>query len=222
MSFADAEAEARERLTESLALLNHLRLIAPPDFTPLDELQKAQRGLWLVSLYAALEKGVNATVDAALSELSSHGPPSLSCTPPIHSIIHFSKLQSIKDCGYNKIFDSSISLFNASFGKDSVSITDNPLSEHLQNVDGSTIIWVCTLFGTAPYSIDAPSRGRLGTLRERRNAVAHGREAASKVGERYSLQEMGLLYQIVDQELARFRLHLEDYLVQRSYMRGAA
>lgn len=222
MRFAEAESEARERLTETLALLNNLRSIAPQDLTPLDDLQKAQRGLWLVSLYAAFECGANAVVDAALAEVSSHGTRSIDCTPAIHSIIQFPNIQSLKACGYPRIFDSSVKLFDVSFGSDPVSVVDNPLSEHLQNVDGSTLAWVCTLFGTPTYTIEGANRGRLSTLRERRNAVAHGREAASTVGERYSLDEMARLYQAVDVELARFRLHMEDYCVRKGYVRNVA
>lgn len=222
MSFADAEADMRERLTEALALLNHLRSIAPKDLTPLDDLQKAQRGLWLVSLYAAFERGANAVVEAALLEVSSHGTKSIECTPAIHSILHFPRIQSVKDCGHSKIMDSSIKLFDASLGNDPVFVTDNPLADYLTNVDGSTLTWVCTLFGTSIYLVEGANRGRLSTLRERRNAVAHGREAASKVGERYDLEEMTKLYEAVDAELTRFRMHMEDYCVGRHYVRRVA
>jgi hypothetical protein len=222
VSFAEAEAESRERLTESLSMLNHLRNIAPSDRTPLDDLQKAQRGLWLVSLYAALERGTNAVVEAALTEVSSHGTRNIDCIPAIHSIIQFPNIQSLKDCGYNRVFDSSVRLFDSSFGHSPVNILDNPLAEYLQNIDGNTLIWICGIFGTSAYVMEGSNRGRLTNLRERRNAVAHGREAASKVGERYNLEEMARLYEAVDAELTRFRLHMADYCEGKHYVRNVA
>lgn len=222
MSFADAAAETRERFTEALALANHLRSIAPQDLTPLDDIQKTQRGLWLVSLYAAFERGTNAIVEASLSEISSHGTKSIDCTPALHSIIHFPRVQSVKDCGYAKLLDSSIRLFDASLGSTPANVQDNPLADYLQNVDGGTLEWVCTLFGTPAYSITGANRGRISNLRERRNAVAHGRESASKVGERYTLDEMMNVYQAADSELTRFHLHMESYCTGKLYVRRVA
>lgn len=202
--------------------MNYLRSIAPQDLSPLDELQKSQRGLWLVSLYAAFERGTNAVVEAALAEVSSHGTKSFHCTPAIHSIFHFPNIQSLKDCGYNRVFDSSVRLFGASFGHEPLTIEDNPLADYLQNVDGSTLSWVCSIFGTPEYDLNPSNKGRLRNLRERRNAVAHGRESASKVGERYSVEEMGKLYEAADEELTRFRLYMAEYCEGKRYVRQVA
>lgn len=221
MSFADAQAEARERLTESSTLLSYLRSTSPSGITPLDDIQKASRGLWLVSLYAALERSVNAIVEAGIQEVSSHGTQHVRCAPPIHSIVQFSQIQSVKDCKYEKVFDQAIRLFETGMGTSPVIITENPLSNYLQNVDASTIIWVCTIFGTPTYVFPVSAAGRIRNLRERRNAVAHGREAASQVGERFSLEELATLYTVVDTEVTRFRLHLEEYCTGRHYVRAA-
>lgn len=221
MTFGDAEAEARLRLTEALALLNHLRTLTPPPPAQADDLLKTQRGLWLVSLYAALERGVNAIVEASLHEVSSHNTPSIRVVPAMHSLAHFPRIQSVKNCGNDSVLDNSISLFVASHGDEPIALRDNTLEKYLQNVDGSTIEWICRLFGTPVYTVIGTARGRLGNLRERRNAVAHGRETASKVGERYDIPELGRMYEIVDEELTRFRLHMEAYSTSKGYVRAA-
>ncbi len=221
MNFSDAEAEARIRLTEARLILNNIRLTAPVPPVPVDDLQKAQRGLWLVCLYAALERGTNAIVEAALQEVSSHATPSASFVPAMHSIIHFPRIQAVKDCGYDSVFDNCIELFGASFGVDPIALRDNPLAKYLQNADGGTIEWICKLFGCIDYTVTGAPRARLSTLRERRNAVAHGRETAVQVGERYDLDELERLYEVVDSELMRFRLHLQSYSVSKAYVRVA-
>ncbi|WP_146111972.1 HEPN domain-containing protein [Brevundimonas vesicularis] len=221
MNFATAEEEMRERLTEAAALLNHLRAIAPPILTPLDDIQKAQRGLWLVAVYAAFERGTNAVVEAALEHISNHGPKSIESVAPLHAIFHFSRIQSVKDCGYDRVFDSSVALFQGSLSDVPMKVTDNPLAKYLQNVDGGTLEWASSLFGAVPYSVTGANRGRLATLRERRNAVAHGRESASQVGEPYSLDEMQRVYDAADSELLRFKLHMEAYCNSRLYIRAA-
>lgn len=222
MSFADAESESRERLAESTALLNHIRATSPVDFTPLDDLQKSMRGLWLVSLYGAFERAVNVTVEAAIAEISGHATKSIDCVPALHSILQYSYIAALRDCGNNRSIDKSIDLFEASFSTNPASLNDNPLAERLQNVDGSTLIWVTGIFGAPGFVMPESNKGRLSRLRERRNAVAHGREAASKVGERYTLEELARVYDAADAEITRFLFHLRDYCANRGYVRRAA
>jgi hypothetical protein len=222
MSFDNAEEETRQRFAETLTLYNHLRSVAPTNFVPLDDVQKALRGLWLVSLYAAVERSTNAIVEAALQEVSGHDAKSMDCVPALHTIFHYSKVQSIKDCGRNRVFDTARALFEASLADAPMKLSDNPLAESLQNVDASTLEWIIQLFGGDSIDIPGHSAKRLQTLRERRNAVAHGRESASEVGERYSLDELHTLYKIADSTITTFLYALRNHCVGRNYLRGAA
>jgi len=221
MTFASAQDEARERFTETLALFNHIRQQSPEGFAPLDSIQKSMRGLWLVSLYAAFERSTNAIVEAAISEIASHGSKSVDCSPPIHSIIHYSKIQAVKDCGSNSVFDKSVALFRAAFSGAPLGVFENPLAERMQNVDGGTLEWISSLFGLDGFGIAPADRGRLNTLRERRNAVAHGREAASEVGQRYTLAEMNNVYTAADRTSTAFLLAMSEHCTQRLYLRAA-
>ena len=140
MTFGSAHDEMRERFTETLALLNHIRQHSPEGFLPLDSVQKSMRGLWLVSLYAAFERSANAIIEAAIAEVASHGSRSIDCMPPIQSIIHYSKIQAVKDCGSHSIFDKSVTLFHAAFSGAPLAAFDNPLAERMQNVDGGSAV----------------------------------------------------------------------------------
>jgi len=222
MTFDEADDETRSRLAESTTFLAHLRSIAPRDLSPIDDLQKALRAHWLVSLYAAVERGVNAIVEASLSEIALAAPEHERCVPPLHSIIQYSKIQAVRDCANRRLFDSSVDLFVSAFSADSVVFDENPLSERLQNVDGGTIHWVMSLFGVPLPPIPASNLGRLSNLRERRNAVAHGRESAVKVGERFSLDELATLYRVADEELARMSLAMRDFCTGSLYLRQVA
>jgi hypothetical protein len=222
MGFESSDNESRSRFSEASALLNFLRQTAPPDFTPLDDIQKAYRGLWLVSMYGAVERSVNAIVESAIQVVSSHGSRSIDCVPSLHSIFHYSKIQSVQSCGRGKVFDSSVSLFEASLSSAAMIGSDNTLSESLQNVDASTMRWVAKLFGTSPLIIDGPVAGRLSTLRERRNAIAHGRESASEVGERYTVEEMQKVYEASDAAVTAFSLSMKDHCDNKKYLKLSA
>lgn len=222
MNFDDAEEEIRARLAESSLFLRHLRAMHASELSPSDDLQKSLKAHWLVSLYASLERGINAVIEAALFEITSAAPASDACLPPLHSLIHFPMIQALRDCSNNRIFDRSVALFDASQSGAAVKFSDNPLAERLQNVDGKTFGWLLGLFGAEQYEIEASHLGRLNNLRERRNAVAHGRESAVEVGQRFGLDELARLYEIVDEELTRFQLSLSDHCSAGSYMRRVA
>jgi hypothetical protein len=222
VKFADAEGEIRSRFAEAAAIINHLRSIAPPVPSPVDDMQKSLRALCLVSIYAAFERGVNAVVEAALGELTQQGIRSVDYIPSMHSVVHYSRLQSIKDSGPNRMMDVSCALFEASFSENVIEIVDNPFAEKLQNVDGGTLVWLSQIFGIMGFAVAQPNHGRLGTLRERRNAVAHGREAGSRVGERYNVDELGRVYEAADQELTRFLLTMQEHCDNRRYVRNVA
>ncbi len=219
MSFVNAERETRERFSETRSLLGELRRDAPPPLQPMTQIQKAQRGLWLVSLYAAIERSVNVCVDAALNEISAERVKSADAISSIHSIFHFPKVQSLHACGRNSIFDKTVTLLEASSSDDILATTENPLAPSLQNVDGKTMLWVLQLFGAPAMSPSPAALARTNTLRERRNAVAHGRESSADVGERYTITELENMYNAGDEVITAFASALKDHCASKSYLR---
>ena len=222
MSLEAAEAEVRERFSEASMVINHLRTIAPADHQPVDDLQKTLRGLCLVSIYAAFERSANAIIEAALVELTSHETPSTSYITSLHGLMHYAKVKSLRACGFDHILDRPKVLFDAAFEDSSGSFLENPLAERMQNVDGGTLEWLASLFGVSDHACAPANRGRLGNLRERRNAVAHGREAAGFVGGRFSMDELSNVYNAADMEVTRFLIAIRNQCDRRLYIRRAA
>lgn len=219
MSFENAQIEIRDRFSESNSLLAFLRANGPAPLQPASENFKSLKGLWLVSIYSAVEKSVNSVMESALEVISSHNNKSIDCIPSLHSIFHFGGIQSVRGCGRERIFDKSVSLFETTHSETVMKVIDNPLADSLQNVDATTISWLLGLFGAPNISVPAPSIGRVNALRERRNAVAHGRESASKVGERYTIQELENIYNASDEIITAFFLILSDYCTNQRYLK---
>lgn len=222
MTFAEADREIRSRFTEALSLINYLRHITPTPPTPTDDLQKSLRGLTLVSIYAAFELAINVIVSAAIESSSRQNIRNIDYIPSMHTILHYSKLKAINDCGGPRLIELSCNLFNSSLSEDIVTGLENPIADKLQNVDGQTIVWVANLFGFNSYNIPRINLGRLGTLRERRNAIAHGRESAGKVGERYDIDELDAVYTAANSETARFLMELESQCLLQGFVRATA
>ena len=72
MSFDNAQIEIRDRFSEANSLLAFLRSNGPAPLQPASENIKSLKGLWLVSIYAAVERSVNAVMEAALEVISNH------------------------------------------------------------------------------------------------------------------------------------------------------
>jgi len=219
MSFENAQIEIRDRFSEANSLLVFLHENGPSALQPTSNNIKSLKGLWLVSIYSAVERSVNATIESALEVISSHENRSIDCIPSLHSILHYSGVKSVNECGKNKIFDNSKSLFESVLSQSVIKITDNPLAESLQNVDAKSMTWLLGLFGAPNFSISSASTGRVNSLRERRNAVAHGRESAAEVGERYTLGELSNIYNACDEVVTAFFLNLKDHCVQQKYLK---
>lgn len=80
--------------------------------------------------------------------------------------------------------------------------------------------WVLKLFGASNFTVSKVSIVRINTLRERRNAVAHGGESSSVVGERYTMEELHNIYSVADELITDFLLNLREYCVCKHYLKN--
>ncbi|WP_157764508.1 HEPN domain-containing protein [Rhodobacter sp. CZR27] len=222
MSFADAQLEVRGRFTEALQVINRLDPGAPPNLIPSTDPDKALRGLLLVAIYSAMERGVNAYVEEALAVATSHASLVKHCIPEVQAIFHYPRIQSLRDCSDDNSLSKSIELFSMLTQDVEFSVANNPLSVRLQNVDGSTMEQCCQFLGVPNFSIGVMERGRLNNLRERRNAVSHGRESSVQVGGRFSFGEIRTMHSIADTEVEKFGSALKAFFEQKGYELSSA
>lgn len=217
MSFVDAQLEVRGRFTEVLQLINQHDAGREGRLVPSTPPDKALRGLVLVAIYSAVERGVNAYVEQALQEATSNSSRVRDCTPQVQAIFHYPLAQSVRNCSDANFLGKSSELFKHILQDSVFSVQSNPLASRLQNVDGSTMEMCCEIMGVPGYTIGMMEKGRLNNLRERRNAVAHGRESSVQVGGRFEYNEIRKLHEIADTEVERFGNILKEYFETRSY-----
>ncbi|QFT59185.1 hypothetical protein FIU94_10140 [Sulfitobacter sp. THAF37] len=222
MSFADAQLEVRGRFTETLQVINRLDPGGPPNLIPSTDPDKSLRGLLLVAIYSAMERGVNAYVEEAMAVATSHAPLVKDCIPEVQAIFHYPRIQSLRDCSYDNSLNKSIELFSMLNEELEFSVASNPFSVRLQNVDGSQMEQCCQLLGVPNFVIGVMEKGRLNNLRERRNAVSHGRESSVQVGGRFSFGEIRTMHSIADTEVERFGSALQAFFEQKGYELNSA
>jgi hypothetical protein len=225
MTFEAVLSERRSRFVEVLNILNYLEslysnseTVQLPRVTTPDNIEKSLKGLFLVALYGAFEKSINIAVEKTISEILLRAPSHNRCNPEIFTIFLYSDIQSLRAASKINVFDKSLDIFSSINKTDQIrSSNTNPLAELLQNVDGATLVKVLRYFGIRSYRMPISSAGRLGNLRERRNAIAHGRETAATVGERFNYNELRQMYSVADSESGRFFTHLDLYCKERMY-----
>lgn len=221
MNCESSQSEVRERFSESSSLLSNLRAMAPPPLTPLDQIQKAMRGLWIVSLYAAFERSANVIVEATISEINEQRVSAIECHPSVNAVFNHGRAQAIKGSGWPALLDKAHDFADAVLSSSPLELVGNPLAEKLQNVDGSTLEWAARMFGEQNFRVEGADIGRLSTTRERRNAVAHGRESAAEVGQRYELDELQRLYEAADSVATAFLFAMREHCRTKTYLRAA-
>lgn len=218
MSLDYAKAVKRERFSETYNLYMHIKSQSTPPPAPSSEAEKSLKGLWLVKLYGSVEKSVNELTDAVLSELNQKKVKNREFLPSIHSIIYYDTLKSFRDSKGTKLIDKYVDLTKSTYSDHIAEISTSILSEHLQNIDFKSISWIINVLGADPISPDPAHIHRLNTLKERRNAVAHGRESAAQVGQGYTYDELNNVYRAADAIIESFSNTLYKYCTNQKYI----
>lgn len=177
------------------------------------------KGLWIVSLYAALEYAANSLVTQSLSHIENTGVKYGECRLELQPILHRSRVQSIRDCATSKSHSAAFDFIMATSSPQEIRRVGHPLSEVLQNVDGHSIQLIAQLFGISDYRIDKAALIKLNNLKERRNAVSHGRETAAQAGQNFNLKSMKDIYDVTDYEIQRLAKRLTRFLSTNEYLR---
>lgn len=203
-------------------MLTYIEGLAPPPSTNAlsqsSEELKYLRGIWLVGLYGAVEKSINTIFSEVLDHIILSETPYRSLKPSLKAIFGYPQIQSIKDCGYDTLVARAVNFFSQADSAEHVGLTINPLTSYLQNVDGKSVLFLCKVLSIPDYVIDPGHLGRLNNLKDRRNAVAHGRESAAEAGARFSTG-LAELHALALEETSRFHFACDDYCATSGFLR---
>lgn len=232
MIFAGVRQTATERLNEVLIHLNHISELEP---RPANEVGaggsqifnlvvpphvNVMKGLFFVQLYGALEKSISDAVQVLLSKIGELRPKNE------HIHLHFNvvamarKWKSIKDSGYDKAFPQMTEFFRLFNSSDYLGIDDTLFSKILQNVWAKSLDEVSGCLGI-PSFLTRDEAIVVDELVEKRNAVAHGRESAAAIGQRYRVDILRRRLQTVQALIIKIIDRLELYFRDREFLQPA-
>lgn len=220
MSFDGVRGRASERFNEVQLLLNHISSSEPREVTtPVSLEVKIMKGLFYVHLYAAFEKTINEVVETALFLISSKEIKCSHLSPPLLSVALSDRIKSLKDGGYSKLLIKSAEMFSESCSKSVLQINETIFSTQLQNAWVQTITEVSVVLGINGFSFEPRIRATIDEVVEKRNAVAHGRDRASSVGERYRAVVLRDKLEIISSAAHQFIIAVEEHCQGKKYIK---
>ena len=220
MSFEGVKRRTSERFNEVQVLLNYISSSEQQEITsPISLEMKIMKGLFYVHLYAAFEKTVNEIFETALSLISSKCIKNNHLSPTLLSIALSDKMKSLKDGGYSKILIKSSEIFSESSSNKVVPINETIFSSQLQNAWVKTITEISIILGINDFSFEPRVRATIDEIVDKRNAVAHGRDSASTIGERYRANVLRDKMVIVSSAAQQFIIAVEEHCAAKKYIK---
>ena len=218
MSFDTARRIGADRLNEVLVFLNHIQTLEPSGgFTPAIEV-KVMKGLFMVQLYGALEKTLSEAVQVLLREISSLKPVNVDVALPFNVVSMSTKWKSVKDAGYKDVFPRMSDFFRSIESGQFHGIEESLFADYLQNIWAKTIEDIVGALGMTNYVLSTSDRALLNELVDKRNAVAHGRESAAVIGERYQCADLRKKLNDIQFLINGFVDALDQYLKNRDFI----
>lgn len=223
MNYTTVSNNARARFSENLCYLNYITSVESHDPTTQASLElKIMRGLFYVHLYSSLEKAINDLIQATITSISAESIRYRHFIIPFNTISLADKLKSFKDCGHKNFFAKAIEIFEGLNSDEIPTLDATIFSKNLQNIWTNTIIEVASAFGIKNFTIPPMIKVAIDEIVEKRNAVAHGRESAAAIGERFRsdilrsrlLTVMTFTHELIDV--------FDHYITAKSYLKANA
>lgn len=218
MTFSSARTITAERFNESLIYLNYISALEPKPGEPVGQELKVMKGLFLVHLYGALEKSTTTSVQLLLTSIKSLQPKNADVILPFNVISMARHWKSIKDTRYKGAFLQMREFFSALESNSFHDIDETLFSSLLMNIWANTIDEVVGAFGISGFALTVSDRALINELVDKRNAVAHGRESAASVGEKYRCDELRKRLNSTQVLMTTFIDRLEVYFEQREFL----
>jgi hypothetical protein len=217
MTFDIVRANSRERFSEVQINLNYIDSIEPTGEASPEV--KILRGLYYVHLYSALEKSLNETIEQVILLIKSKNIKNRHFSTPFNVISLNSKMQSFKQCSYKDYFDKSSDVFESINSEEIFDISNTIFSQNLQNVWFKTIQDTIRSFGASPIQVEPRVKLTIDEVVDKRNAVAHGRETPTVIGERHRVNVLRAKTQeiqiVIEQVISTF----EEYIANHDFIK---
>jgi hypothetical protein len=182
----------------------------------------ARKGLFLVLLYGAFEYSMNRTFTEATMIINNHNVEYNHVSTPLYALALDPQLTSCAAVGPDLRWKRRAELFDKQVSADHVELLDGAFLPQLENVWAHTIAKMFNVFGiTLQPLYDPKVRQYINQVVEKRNAVAHGREAASAVGQAYTTGDLQNLLDELSRQAQYIFAAFEGHITAKAFVKLA-
>lgn len=190
--FSDIDLETTRRLLESKVILDYAK-----DQESLRHNASLYKGLFFVLLYGALEYTATATVQRCISKLNEKGFDISILKPTLYSLIFNNECNSLID-SRDKKWAKRYELFSKLNVPQPCHIDESLFPTSIGNIKYKQMESIWKTFGISANVVNTNRIiGRLDSLADNRNKIAHGRELPSSVGRAYTISEIEDFYNLI-------------------------
>jgi hypothetical protein len=208
------EAETTGRLVEVQSYLRFLRSIhrvsrssvGQPGFA-------AAKGFFFVHLYGVYENTVTSSLREALRIINRSNVSMVECKPSLLSLALDSECEALSFSGRSTTWNKRIAIFERARSEDAIEINEALVPTDGRNFQFGQLQSIWAAFAIQhPVLPDMRLKGLLEELVEKRNAIAHGRETASAVGRRFTVQDLESRYRAMNRLCTHVVSTFDEYL----------
>lgn len=179
------------------------------------------RGLFYVHLYAAIEKTLNELVEDVLLTIKNKNVKNKDLKIHVNVISLHPKLLSFKDCSSKNFLERAKTIFLGTVSEDIYPINETMMGMYMQNIHYSTLQNISILFELSEFNSNPLDKLLIDEIVDKRNAVAHGREQASYIGQLFNTQQLRNKMMTAQQIIFSYIDIFDNYIASKDYIRDS-
>lgn len=191
--FDDIDSGVMSRLRQIDSIIEYLSDEALTEETQNSDFYRAQKGLVFVAMYAALEFAITQSVTRALEVIGGEEAPASRFKSAVLCSLFDSHFKALRECGASKIWENRYNLVLAVTGDTEVTNVDSSVfpSSGSMNISIKQLENVWKFFDLDSSALpEGVQHFVLTEVKDHRNAIAHGRETAIKIGRRFNVTQL--------------------------------
>jgi len=221
--FDSVYSEYGDRIRQASVILASIEALSAGGTSEADELTKAQKGLLFILLYAAIEYSITASVSTFLSLLQTEARKPKEYKKYYLCTLLNAEFNAVLGSGKKKLWSKKAALLDGVFSEDPVSIDNAVFPTDAINIGRDQIVEIWKMFHLPePIFPDGFNHWFLTEVKEHRNAIAHGREKASTIGGRFTLDQLQTRYRAVDYLCTHIIGTFENTFASKEYLAESA
>lgn len=218
--FDDIKEETTSGFLKVKAYLSELGVALPPPPTPPSDFQNTLKGLFFVYIYGVYERTVTKTVGRTIAGLNSAGVKISECKIDLLTLILSSEYDALYGAGESTKWPKRWNVSQKLIDDEQLYIVEELFPTDGKNIRKKQLESLYKSFGNEQPIFPRPEmQGYLDEVVQYRNYIAHGDMLPQDIGKRFTIAELEMRRQNVDELCTYFIDSYEKYVINGEYLK---